>query len=87
MEEIAQGKVWGKGMKRPCSPSVLTALPKSPCAHQPGSSLNPILSVFHKGFITEVWLIKPSAMDSSSSPSLLPGGKRGGNESSNPLTT
>lgn len=54
----------------------LTTLPASPCAHQPGSSLDPIFSGFYKGFITQAQLIKSVAIKDSS-PSALPS-QRGG---------
>ena len=34
------------------------SLPKTPCVHHPGCFLNSPLWGFHKGFITEAWLIK-----------------------------
>lgn len=33
-------------------------LAKSPCSHQPGSSLNQVLLGFYEDFITQAWLFK-----------------------------
>ena len=63
-------RVWGfHALSRP---SNLSAPPR---VHQPRSSLNPNLSGFLRGFITQTWLIShwPLVIDSPSSPTLLPG--------------
>lgn len=44
---------------------------KSPCVHQPGSSLNFVLLGFYGDFITEAWLIKSSAYGSQFNLQLL----------------
>ena len=53
--------------------------------HQPGSSLNRLLSGFYGGFITEAWLITSQAIASSLTLAFLEAG--GGAEIVNPVIT
>ena len=79
-------------MELQCSPEHPT-LRATPCVHQPGSSPNPVCLGFCGGFIDHKHDCSPHshwplAIDSTSSPSPLPGGGAGGGtESSNPLIT
>lgn len=56
----------GQGLGKEHSASVISeciTLPESPWVRQPGSSPNPVLLSFYRGFITQAQLIKLVATD------------------------
>ena len=82
-----QGKVYGRGVKLPCSLQVHDSA-RSPHVHQLGISPNSVLWVFMEAsLLRHNWLTHwPLAIDSTSSPSLLPGVQGGGGDGVKILT-